>query len=209
MQVIIASNELNSKPQLVLIYDALTKPPRATKPIAAFVDHPSEKNTTVIVTPLEKFRETASLLISRSMSTIIDKKVAVRVTKGTESPYSIRMNSKIAEFSEVTPEQSQYIKPVDMAILSMIPEGYSNLTTYLNERLRANTPEQQNKTFCFHYPGSPDKPEDHTTIKTRILRELLEPEEKEKLNTQDDTESRKNFLERFDWTASLLKEAEK
>ena len=40
----------------------------------------------------------------------------------TESPYTTNKNTQIAEFSVVNPEQSKFIKPVDTAILSMIPE---------------------------------------------------------------------------------------
>ena len=92
-----------------------------TKTITAFDDHVSEWNTTGTVTPVEKFTEAASLILSQSMSTIIDRKIAVRVTNTTKSPYTVNKNTQIAEFSVVTPEQSKFIKPVDIAILSMIP----------------------------------------------------------------------------------------
>ena len=115
--------------------------------------------------PLEKFTETESLLISHSMSTICDKRTAVRVTITTESPYLIGKKTQIAEFSVVTPEQSKHIKRVDMAIRSMIPQGDPDLTTYLNELLRTNKPEQQNSTFSFPTPEKFGKPEDHTPYK--------------------------------------------
>ena len=83
------------------------------------------------VTPLEKFTERASLLIYPSMSTIIDKRIAVRVTNTTESPYLIKKHTQIADFSAVTPVQSKDFKPVDMAILSMISSGDIDLTAYL------------------------------------------------------------------------------
>ena len=67
------------------------------------------------------------------MSAVIDRKVAVRVTNTTEIPYLIKRNSQIAQFSVVTPDQAKFIKPVYMAILSMIPEGDPDLTAYLNE----------------------------------------------------------------------------
>ena len=161
------------------------------------------------MTPLEKFTETASLLISHSMSTIIDKRTAVRVTNTTESPYLIKKHTEIAEFSVVTPEQSKQIKPVDMAILSMTPQDDPDLTTYLNELLRTSKREQQDNTFWFPTPENPGKPENQTPIQTRILNELNELEDKEKLNPQESTESRNKFLKRFDWTDTLLTETEK
>ena len=204
MQVKTASSETTTKPQHVIIDEALTIPPATTKTVTAFIDHPSKWNTTGTVTPLEKFTETASLLISHSMSTIIDKKIAVRVTNTTESPYLIKKHTQIAEFSVVTPEKSKHIKPVDMAILSMIPQGDPDLIVYLNELLRTNKPEQQDNTFWFPTPENPGKPEDPTPIQTRILKELNELKDKEKLNPQESTESRNKFLTRFDWTDTLL-----
>ena len=209
MQVKTASSGTTTKPQLVITDEHLTIPPTTTKTITAFIDHPSKWNTTGTVTPLEKFTETANLLISHSMSTIVDKGIAARVTNTTESPYFIKKHTQIAEFSVVAPEQSKHIKPVDMAILSMIPQDDLDLTAYLNELVRTSKPEQQDNTFWFPTPENPGKPEDRTPIQTRILNVLNELKDKEKLNPQESTESRNKFLKRFDWTDTLLTETEK
>ena len=209
MQVKTASSETTTKPQPVTSDETLTIPPTTTKTITAFIDHPSKWNTTGTVTPLEKSTETASLLISHSMSTSIHKRITVRVTNTTESPYLIKKHTQTAEFSVVTPEESKHINPVDMAILSMIPQNDPDLTAYLNELLRTNKPEQQDNTFWIPTPENPGKPEDHTPIQTRILKELNELKDKEKLNLQESTESRNKILKRFDWTDTLLTEMEK
>ena len=106
MQVKSASSQASAKPQPVLIHESITIPQMTTKTITAFVDHSSERNSSSTVTPVEKFTEAASLIISQSMSTIIDRKIAVRVTNTTESPYTINKNTQIAEVSVLTPEQS-------------------------------------------------------------------------------------------------------
>ena len=209
MQVEGTSSETNTRPQPVITDHALLIPTTTTKTISAFADRPSKWSTTDTVTPLEKFTETASLLISHSMSTMFDKRIAVRVTKTTESPYLIKKHTQMAEFFAVTPEQSRHKKPVDMAILSMIPQGDPDLTAYLNELLRTNKPEQQNKTFWFPTTENPGTPADHTQIQTRILNELNELKVKERLNPKQSTESRDNFLKRFDWTDTLLTRTEK
>ena len=209
MQVKTASRETTLKPQPVNIDEALAIPPTTTKTITAFIDHPSKWNTTVNVTTFEKFTETASLLICHSMSTIIDKKIAVRVTNTTEWPYLIKKHTQIAEFSVVTPEQSKHIEPVDMAILSMIPQDDPDLTAYLIELLITSKPEQQDNTFWFPTPENPRKPEFDTPTQTRILKELNELKDKEKLNPQESTEPRNKFLKRFDWADTLIAETEK
>ena len=161
------------------------------------------------MTPLEKFTETASLLISHSMSTMFDKTKAFKVTDTTELPYLIKKHTQIADFSVVTPKQSEHVKPVDMAILSMIPQGDLHLTACINELLRTNKLEQQNNTIWFPTPEDLGKPEDHTPIQTRILKEKSELKDKEKHNPQESTGSRKKILKRFDWTDTLLVETEK
>ena len=190
MQVKTASSETTAKPQPVITDDVLTIPPKTTKTNTAFVDHLSEWNITGTVTPLEKFMETATLLNSHSMSTINDKRIAVRVSNTMESPYLNKKYTQIAEFSIVTPEQSKHIKPVDMAIFSMIPQGDPDLTAYLNELLSTNIPEQQNNTFLFPTPENPGKLEDHTPIQTRILKELIEPKEKKTHSTKQHRNSK-------------------
>ena len=209
VQVKSTSSQTSAKPQLVLIHDSITIPQPTTKTITTFVGHSSERKTTGTVTPVEKFTEAASLILSHSMSTIIDRKIAVRVTNTTESPYTINKNTQIVDFSVVTPEQSKIIKPVDMAILSMIPEGDPDLVTYLTELLRTNKPDQRNNTFWFPTPENSGNKEDHTPIQTRILTELCELQRKEKLNPKDDSESRTEIFKRFDWTGTLLTETEK
>ena len=90
----------------------------------------------------------------------------------------------------------------------MIPEGDPYLTTYLTELLRTKKPDQQNNTFWFPTPENPGNTEYHTQIYTRILKELLELQQKEKLNPRDDAESRMRFLERFHSTDTMLTETE-
>ena len=80
---------LNPKPPTGFIHDSITIPQMTTKTITAFVDHLSEWNTTGTVTPVGKFTETASLILSHSVSTISDRNLAVSVTDTTESPHTI------------------------------------------------------------------------------------------------------------------------
>ena len=168
MQVKKASNGKIAKRQAVLSLDIITVALRTTKTVTAFADHLSDWNTTGTVTPVEKFKEAVSLIISHSISTNIYRKIAVRVTNTTELPYTVNKNTQLADFSVVTPEQSKFIKPVDTAVLSMVPESDPDLITYLTELLRTIKPDQQNNTFWFPKPKNTGNREDHTPIQTRI-----------------------------------------
>ena len=116
---------------------------------------------------------------------------------------------QIAEFSIVTPEQSKVIKPVDTAILKMIPESDADWTTYLIKLLRTKKSEQQKNTFWFPTPENSGRIEDRTAKQTWILEELHDIKEKEKPNRKDKVESPTKLLKPNDWTDRLLTETEK
>ena len=145
-----------------------------------------------------KFTETASLMISHSMSTKIDKKIAARVTKTTQSPYLIKKHTQIAEFSVVTPEQSKHIKPVDMAIFGIIRQRDLELTAYLNELLRTNKAEQQNNKFWFPHLKTLESLKITPQYIQESSRNFVELNEKEKLNPQESLKSGNEFPKRFD-----------
>ena len=96
-----------------------------------------------------------------------------------------------------------------MAILNMTAQGDPDLTAHLNELLRTNKLEQQNNIFWFSTPEIPQKSQGHTPIQTRIFKEVNELKEKETLKPQEKTESRNNFLKRFNWIDRLLGETQK
>ena len=133
-----------------------------------------------------KFTEAAILLISHSISTIITKQTAIKITKTTELTYLIKENTQVAKFSVVTPEQSKFIRSVDTAIFSLIPESDPDMSIQLSEILRTNKPEQQKNTFSFPTPENPGNVDDHTPIQTRILKELRELQGREQLNQKGD-----------------------
>ena len=91
----------------------------------------------------------------------------------------------------------------------MIPKIDPDLTAYLNELLTTNKTEQQNKIFWFSTPEISGNPEDDTPIQKRISKESTELRDKEKTQSNREHRIPNKFLKRFDWTDTLLTEAEK
>ena len=75
---------------------------------------------------------------------------------------------------------------------------------YINSLLKTSTTDEVNDTYWFPTPQNPGNEEEHTPIQTRILNELRELEQLEKLNPLEDTNSRDQFPIKFDWTDSTL-----
>ena len=75
------------------------------------------------------------------MSTISDIKVALGVTNRTQ-----RLFYDQEEYTIVTPEQSKYIKPVDIATASLILEG----DLHVNTSLKKTPCNEQSRTVKQH-----------------------------------------------------------
>ena len=102
------------------------------------VDHPSENRDCDITGETHgnsKFADCPLIVNDKRQQSSGQSNQHNRIT------FLIKKNTQIAEFSEVAPEQSKFIKPMDLAILTMTPKGDPNLTTYLNELLRMNNME--------------------------------------------------------------------
>ena len=140
-------------------------------------------------------------MISPWRSTTIDKRIAVRVTNTTESPYLIKKHTQTTDFSVVTPEQYKHIKPVDRAVLSMIPQGDPELTAYHNELLKSNKPEQQNNTLWFPAPENPGKAEDQSQYRHESSKNWLNSKTK-KNSMQKKAQQQKFQSIWLDWHTS-------
>ena len=80
---------------------------------------------------------------------------------------------------------------------------------YLKELLKVPPQNQEQETYWFPTPEEPGDPTTYTPIQQRIYDELLELQRLEKLNPQDNEESRKSFLSNFDWSDTTLRHTER
>ena len=70
--------------------------------------------------------------------------------------------------------------------------------------MRTSKTNEFNETYWFPTPQNTGNEREHTSIQTRILYELRELKQSEKVNPLEDTDSRDQFLSNFDWTDSTL-----
>ena len=90
----------------------------------------------------------------------------------------------------------------------LLKDNPENAAYYASSLIKSTKPEDFLENYWFPTPEDPGDPQHHTPIQKRILSELINLGELEKLNPQDDPESRRQFLSNFDWTDSMLQPAE-
>ena len=71
-----------------------------------------------------------------------------------------------------------------------------------NGLLNTSKTDEVNETYWFPTPQNPGSEREHMPIQTRILNELRELEQLEKLSPLENANSRDQFLSNFDWTDS-------
>ena len=80
------------------------------------------------------------------------------------------------------------IRPVDIAALNLLTE-HDDVVTYNNALMQVEQPEDNEENFWFPTPENPVNEQEHSPIQKRILKELRELAELEKL---DPTENEKS-----------------
>ena len=97
----------------------------------------------------------------------------------------------MANFSILTPEQTKHIRPVNpTSVKHLLNNNHDDAIHYINSLLKTSKPDEVNETYWFPTPQNPGNEQEHTPIQTRVLNELRELEQLEKLITLENIDSR-------------------
>ena len=197
----------NRKMYKVQVKNPITIPPETTQTITAYTDITSTIGTTGVINPATNHCSGDPLVVASSISTASNRKIEVRVTNTTPTPYTIKKNTTVAEFKIMSPEEAKELKPLNTAALKVLTEDDSeDAILYINELLKTSDQPSQSQNFWFPTPDNPGDPNTHTPIQSRILREIKELEEIQKLDPNNNAEDREAFLKNFKWDDSQLTE---
>ena len=163
----------------------------------------TEHPITGTIQPLPQFDECAKVIVAPAITTARDKKVPNKIANTTDFPYTIATDTKIAELQILKPEETKMIRPVDIAALNLLTE-HDDVVTYINALMQVERPEDNEEKFWFPTPEHPGNEQEHSPIQKRILKELRDLAELEKLDPTENEESRNKFLSMFKWTDSLI-----
>ena len=193
----------NPKPIMIKTESKHTIPAHATRIVYASIPVSTEHPITGTIQPLPQFDEYSKLMVSPAIRTARDKKVAIKIAKTTDFPNTIATDTKIAELQILKPEETNMIRPVDIAALNLLTE-HDDVVTYINALMQVERPEDNKEKFWFPTPENPGNEQEHSPIQKRFVKELRELAELEKLDPTENDESRTKFLAIFKWTDSLI-----
>ena len=165
----------------------------------------TENETTGIIQPSPLLENDEDLLICPAISSTQINKHMVQINSFLDHPYTLKKGTHMAKFSILNPEQTKHIRPVNpTSVRHLLNNNHDDALLYINSLLKTSKTDEVNETYWFPTPQNPVNEKEHTPFQTRILKELREVEQLEKLNPLEDTDSRDQFPPNFDWTDSTL-----
>ena len=101
----------------------------------------------------------------------------------------------------------KHVKPKDLvSTWHLLNENEEDVIFYNISLLKANRNKDQYEQYWFPTPKNLGDEASRMPIQQRILRELRNVQEVEKLNPQDDADSGRKFFSNFDWKDSMLQQ---
>ena len=181
-----------------------TIPSQQPATVNAIVITTHTNDITGAIQPLPQFDETVNIIVAPALASAHNKRINIRIVNLTEFPYTIKNHTKIAELQILKPEDTKQIRPIDIVALSLLNDP-DDTHMYVNELMKSNEHESNEDSFWFPTPEHPGNETEHTPIQRRILKEIRELIEREKLDPTKDAESNKKFLDMFQWEGSQIK----
>ena len=165
----------------------------------------TENEATGKIQPSPLLENDEDLLICPAISSTQNNKHMVQISTFLDHPYTLKKGTHMAISSILTPEQTKHIRPVNpTSVRPLLNNNQDDAIHYIKSLLKTSKIDEVNETYWFPTPQKPGNEKEHTPIQKRILNELRELEQLEKLNPLEDTDSRNQFLSNFNWTDSTL-----
>ena len=165
----------------------------------------TENEATGIIQPSPLLENDEDLIFCPANSSTQKYKHMVQISNFLDHPYTLKKGTHMANFSILTPEQTKHLRPVNpTSVRHLLNNNHDDAIHYLNSLLKTSKPDEVNETYWFPTPQNPGNEQEHTPIQKRILNELRELGQLEKLNPLENIDSRNQFLSNFDWTDSTL-----
>ena len=209
MQLKTADHKYTNVMEPIYIREDVTIPPNGRQSVLMASQLYENTTVTGIIQPSNNLTDYGDIAFCAALVTLINGQVSFHLNNFTDSTYTLKGGTQVANFTVLTPEQMKYVKPIDLVTTwHLLQDNPENAAYYASSLIKSPKPEDSKDNYWFPTPEDTGDPQHHTPIQKRILSELINLQKLEKLNPQDDPESRRQFLSNFDWTDSMLQPAE-
>ena len=186
MQLKTADHKYTNVMEPICAREDITIPPNDRHMVSMFSQLYDDTNVTGIIQPSNDLAEDGDITFCAALVTLTQGQVSIHVNNFTDQPYTLKRGAHIANFSVLTPEQMKYVKPIDpVTTWHLLKDNPENAAYYASSLIKSPKTSDDSENYWFPTPEEPGDPQTHTPIQQRILRELRNLQDLEKLNPQD------------------------
>ena len=209
MQLKTADHKYSNVMEPILNLEDVTIPPNDRATITVRSQIYPENLVTGVLQPSDFLTEEGDITFCAAIVTLAEGSTSFHINNFIDQPYKLKKGLHIANFSVLTTEQVQHVKPIDpVSTWHLLNESEEDAIYYVSSLLKANKNSDQYEQYWFPTPENPGDEDSHTPIQARILLELRNLQEAEELDPQENDISRQEFLDNFDWKDSMLQQHE-
>ena len=125
-------------PIMIRTEEKHTIPAQATRIIHASITVSNDRPINGTIQPLPQFDENSKLNVASAKTTA---RVAIKIARTTDSPYTITLKTKLTELQTVKPEEPKSIRPVNLAAINLLND-HDDVVAYVNASMQVDSSEK-------------------------------------------------------------------
>ena len=181
MQLKTADHKYTSVMEPLTTREDITITPNKRHMISMYSQIYEDSNVTGIIQPSKALTEDGDIAFCAALVTLNQGQVTIHVNNFTDQLYTLKRGSHIANFSVLTAEQVNYVKPINpVTTWHLLQENTENAAFYASSLIKSAKTDEDKENYWFPTPEDPGDPQSHTPIQRRILTELYNLQELEK-----------------------------
>ena len=168
MQLKTAVHKYTNIMEPICIKEDVTIPPNDRHSVQLASQLYEDTTVTGILQPSNNLTDEGDIAFCAALVTLTNGQASDHLNNFTDSPYTLKRGTQVANFTVLTPEQMKHVKPIDPVttwhLLQAIPENAAHDGSSL---IKSTKPEDIKENYWFPTPEDPGDPRHHTPIQKK------------------------------------------
>ena len=159
MQLKTADHKYTNVMEPICIRENVTIPPNDRHSVLMASQLYENTTVTGILQPSNNLTDDGDIAFCAALVTLTNGQVWVHLNKFTDSPYTLKRGTQVANFTVVTPEQMKYVKRIHLVTTwHLLQDNTENAAYYASSLIKSNKPEDFKDNYWFPSPEDPRDP---------------------------------------------------
>ena len=155
MQLKTADHKYTNVMEPICIREDATIPPNGRQSVLMASQLYENTTVTGILQPSNNLTDDGDIAFCAALVTLTDGQVLVHLNNFTDSPYTLKRGTQVANFTVLTPEQMKYVKPIDpVTTCHLLQDNLENAAYYARSLIKSTKPEDFKENYWWGTLGT-------------------------------------------------------